>query len=180
METKNYYRIKTEWISEKEDKSLVKTKTEELVLATSYTEAEKIAYALVERYDRTHYGEVNIEIIKTKISTLLWTEIFNTDDVLVGGLIVNYFSEEDTTGVGLYQVKVLLFELDPITGKEKRSNETIFIPASSNTEAAALATAYLKKVGETRDFVVRDSKFDKAEAVLWSPEVHESKTNKEV
>lgn len=178
MEGFNFYRIKTEWISEREDKSLAKTKTEELVYASSYTEAEKVAYSLVERYNRTAYGAVSIEIIKTKISELLWGSIMEKDDILVSGLVVNFFSEEDTTGVGMYQVKVLFTELDPKSGKEKKSNENIFIPAKSNAEAGAGVLAYLKKVGEVREYVIRDTKFDKAEAVLWPVEVYQSKVNR--
>lgn len=177
MEGFNFYRIKTEWLSEKEDKSLTKAKTEELVYASSYTEAEKVAYALVERYNRTQFGGVSIEIIKTRISELLWNNILATDDVLVAGLMVDFFEEDDATGVGMYQVKVMFTEVDPKTAKEKRTNENIFIPAASNSEAASGILAYLRKVGETRDYVIRDIRFDKAEAIIWPVEVHDAKFN---
>ena len=52
----NYYRIKTDWLAEQEDGKLQKTKTEELVFASSYTEAEKVAYALAEKYERAKFG----------------------------------------------------------------------------------------------------------------------------
>ena len=51
-ETSNYYRIKTEWTKEDADGQLQKTKTEELVYATSYSEAEATAYALIESENR--------------------------------------------------------------------------------------------------------------------------------
>lgn len=44
----DYFRIKMTWTAEQEDGSLAKVKTEDLVYASSYTEAEKIAYALIE------------------------------------------------------------------------------------------------------------------------------------
>lgn len=174
----NYYRIKTEWLAEKEDGKLQKTKTEELVYASSYTEAESIAYALVEKYERSRYGAPSIEIIKTKISELLYNSILQEADYLVGGLIINFFEEEDTTGVGMYQVKVYYTEVDEKTAKEKHSTETIFTPARSNSDASSAVLAYLKKVGETRDYVVRNSVFDKAEAILWPTEVYNNQVNK--
>ena len=51
----DFYRIKTEWTSEREGGALAKTKTEELVYASSYSEAEKVAYALAENQNRTQF-----------------------------------------------------------------------------------------------------------------------------
>ena len=44
----DFYRIKTEWTRERENGELAKVKTEELVMVISYTEAEKVAYSIVE------------------------------------------------------------------------------------------------------------------------------------
>lgn len=171
----NYYRIKTEWTSEKEDGSLVKLKTEELAYATSYTEAEKIAYALVEDQNRTRFGSVSIDITKTKISELLYNDILVHDDRLIGGLICNYF-EDAADQVGIYAVKVMFIDIDEKSGKEKKSFETIFTPATSNTDAAACINDYLSNT--MRDYIIRDIKFDKAEAVLWPKDIQQSKMNK--
>lgn len=170
----NYYRIKTEWTSEREDGSLVKLKTEELALATSYTEAEKIAYALVDDQNRTNFGSVSIDITKTKIAELLYNDIMVHDERLIGGLVCNYF-EDDRDQVGIYAVKVMYIDIDEKTGKEKKSFETIFTPATSNTDAAACINKYLSNT--MRDYVIRDIKFDKAEAVLWPTDVQQSKMN---
>ena len=70
----------------------------------------------------------------------------------------------------------MFIEVDEKTGKEKRSNENIYVPAISNIEAAQYVREYLKKVGEMREFIVRDTKFDKAAAILWPAEVHQEKT----
>lgn len=178
MEEFNFYRIKTEWTSEQEDGALKKTKTEELAYVSSYTEAEKVAYALTERYDRTRYGTVNFEITKTKISELLWDPILVLDKELVSDLAVDFFEDADSTGAGMYQVRVLFTEIDEKTAKEKKSTENIFIPARSNSEATNSVLAYLKNIGERRDYVVRDTKFDKAEAILWPPQVRSNKINR--
>lgn len=175
MSVSNYYRIKTEWTAEKEDGSLKKVKTEELVYAPCYSEAEKVAYSLIERYDRTKFGAVNFEIIKTKISELLYNDILQLDPDTIQNLVTSYFEEGADTGVGLYQVKVYYSELDPKTAKEKHSTEVIFTPARSNSDATSIVLAYLKKTGETRDYVVRDTRFDKAEAILWPNETLERK-----
>lgn len=173
----DYYRIKTEWISEKEGGNLAKTKTEELVLATSYSEAEKVALEIAEDQNRSQYGDFAIEIVKTKIAELLYNDNLSQDDNTISGLICNYFEEKENSGVGLYAVKVLYFETDEKTGNDKRSNETIYTPASSNTDAANFVEAYLKQCGEMRDFIIRDTKFDKAEAILWPSDVHQNKLN---
>ena len=174
----NYYRIKTDWLAEQEDSSLKKTKTEELVYASSYTEAEKVAYALAERYERGRFGDFQIEIVKTKISELLYQPILQTDDTLICGLISSYFEESDTTGVGMYQVKVYYTMVDEETEKVKHQTETIFTPAASNSDASLAVTTYLEKIGEQRDFVIRDARFDKAEAIIWPTDLYQEKVNK--
>ncbi len=173
----NYYRIKTEWLAELEDGKLQKTKTEELVYASSYTEAEKVAYALAEKYNRTQFGSIEFEIVKTKINELLYSSILNTEDTTICGLIASFFEEPDTTGVGMYQVKVYYTEIDEVSGKEKHQTETIFTPAQSNSDASYAVINYLKKIGEQRDYVVRDARFDKAEAILLPTDLYEKKVN---
>jgi len=172
----DFYRIKTEWVSERDGGNLAKVKTEELVYVSSYTEAEKVAYAIAESENRTQFGSINIEIIKTKITELVYSDVLAQDTDMTSGLICNFFEEDEDTGVGLYCVKVMFIEVDEKTGKEKRSNENIYVPAISNIEAAQYVREYLKKVGEMREFIVRDTKFDKAAAILWPAEVHQEKT----
>ncbi|MBO5970104.1 MAG: DUF4494 family protein [Clostridia bacterium] len=171
----DFYRIKTEWTSEREGGALAKTKTEELVYASSYSEAEKVAYALAENQNRTQFGSISIEILKTKITELVYNNVLTQDTELTAGLVCNFFEEAVDTEVGLYCVKVMYMVVDEKTGKEKRSNENIYVPATSNIEAAQFVHAYLKKVGETREFIIRDTKFDRAEAILWPTDVHQEK-----
>lgn len=172
-ETSNYYRIKTEWTKEAADGQLQKAKTEELVYATSYSEAEATAYALIEAENREQYSDASIEIIKTKISEMLYNETLDHDDSLINGLVCNFFAEGEDSGVGIYSVKVMIPFLDEKSGKEKMNSETIFTPASSNTDAAERISKYLKN--SASDFIIRDIKFDKAEAILWSPSMQEQK-----
>lgn len=169
----NFFRIKMEWTREAQDGTLQKAKTEELAYVTSYTEAEKIAYALIQDEDRTKYGSVNFEILKTKISEMLYNETLEHDDVLVGGLVCNYFTEPESSGVGLYSVKVVSTTIDEKSNKEKKETYTIFTPAKSNTDAARRINDHLS--GTMTDFIIRDIKFDKAEAILWPTSIQEQK-----
>lgn len=172
----DFYRIKTTWQGEAEDQSIVKKKTEELVYASSYTEAEKVAYALVADQQRDKFSDgFGLEIIKTKMSEILCNDILQKDPNLISGLVCSYFEEGEDSGVGLYGVKVMFISIDEKTGKEKRSHEVIYTPAASNSDANQRVQKYLSS--ETRDFVIRDAKFDKAEAILWPAEVYEQKIN---
>lgn len=169
----DYFRIKMAWTAEQEDGSLAKVKTEDLVYASSYTEAEKIAYALIEDQQRNKNGDVAIEILKTKISEMLFNDNLQHDSDLIGGLVYNYLDPDADENIGIYAVKVMLVTLDERTAKEKRTYETIYTPASSNTDAADRIRKHLKM----SDFVIRDIKFDKAESILWPTDVFQSKSN---
>lgn len=172
----NFFRIKTEWTEEKADGSLQKVKTEELVLASSYTEAEQIAHSLIESENREQFGDVNVEILKTKISEVAYNNVLTTSSNTVHGLICSFFEEKEDTGVGLYAVKVLYMEIDERTGKEKKSSDTLYVPATSNADATIFTHKYLKAMGESRMFVIRDVKFDRAEAILWEADIYQNKT----
>lgn len=172
----DYYRIKTEWLSEKDTGDLQKRKTEELVLASSYAEAEKIAYAIAEDQQRSRFSDIKPEILRTKIDDILYNDaLVHEEGTLIGGLVENYFTESEDTGMGLYAVKVMFIDIDEKTAKEKRTNETIYVPAKTNIDAANFVENYLKPTG--RDFTIRDTKFDKAEAIFWPTDVQESKMN---
>lgn len=49
-------------------------KIEELILATSYTEAEMLVHEIISSLNRTQFGSVHYEIIKTKISDVLFND----------------------------------------------------------------------------------------------------------
>ena len=169
----DFYRIKTDWTSEKEDGNLSKIKTEELVYASSYTEAERVAYAIAENQNRTRFGSINIEIVKTKISDVICNEILESGETLMQGLVEQYFEEGEDSGVGLYAVKIIEFILDEVTGVTKRTTETLYVPALSNADATLRINKLLSKT--LSEYVIRDVKFDKAAAIYWPVEVYQSK-----
>lgn len=168
----NYYRVKTAWMKESPDGEVKKAKTEDLVYAANYTDAEKVAYAIIEDQKRTAFGEVNVEIIKTKISEMLYNDNLDHDNDLVGGLVYNFLAHDDNENTGIYAVRVIIITADEVTAKEKRTSEVFYTPASSNTDAAKHVSEYLRG----QEFLIRDIKFDKAESVLWPMDEFTSKT----
>ena len=62
----NYFRIKMAYKGTNDLGAIVPIKSEDLVMATCYTEAEQIAYKLTEGKDE--FGDVDVEIGLTKIS----------------------------------------------------------------------------------------------------------------
>lgn len=170
--TLHYFRIKTECTVELPNGALAKKKIEELVLAANYTEAEKITHALISALNRTQFGSVNYEIVKTKISDVLFNDTFAQEET-VQGFCCNYFEEDENSGVGLYVVKVVFITVDERTAKEKKTIEDYYVPALSNADATDKISKYLGK--GMSDFVIRDAKFDKAEAIYWPLDVHKSK-----
>lgn len=171
----DYYRIKMMWKGELEDGSLEKVKTEDLVYASSYSEAEKMAYALIEDQNRTKHEEIySLEIVKTKIGDMLYNDTLDHDNTLLEGMVYNFFPVIEN-GEGFYAVKVEIITIDERTAKEKKSHETIYTPAISNSDAADRVLRYLKNSGS--DVIVRDVKFDRAESILWPEQTFAQKSN---
>lgn len=169
----DYYRIKMQWKGELEDGSLEKLKTEDLVYASSYSEAEKMAYAIIEDQNRTKHDEIySIEIIKTKIGDMLFNETLDHDERLVGGMIYNFFPTVDN-GEGFYEVKLDIITIDERTAKERKTRESIYTPATDNIDAAARVLKYMSG----QDVIIRKVTFDKAESILWPKDVFERKSN---
>lgn len=176
METTNFYRIKTSWMSESEDGSLVKTKTEELAEAVNYTDAEALCVSLINGRNRDKFDTPSYEIVKTKIDRIIYSKILQKEDSLTKGLVESYFEESEDTGVGMYSVKVVFFEEDD-KGREKKRVETYYTPAKSNVDASNIVESYVNWTsGASARFVIKDVKFDKAEAIYWTPASYESAT----
>lgn len=168
----NYYRIKMMWKGELEDGSLEKIKTEDLVYASSYTEAEKMAYAIIEDQNREKHEPIySLEIIKTKIGDMLYNDTLDHDNRLVGGMVYNFFQTVDN-GEGFYEVKLDIITIDERTAKERKTSESIYTPAVNNIDAATRVLKYMS----SQDAVIRKVTFDKAESILWPTEIFKSKS----
>lgn len=170
----SYFRIKTEMVREGDDGSLNRQKIEELVLASCYTEVEQLAYQLIMDENRNRFSSVKFEIIKTKIADVLYNDILQTATD-ANDFVCNFFEESETSGVGLYCVKVVFITCDEKTAKNKKVTELFYVPASSNSDATKRINEHLK--GSTADFIIRDTKFDKAEAIYWPSEVYKDKNH---
>lgn len=158
------------WKKHNDEGKVVQAKTEDLVLATSYTEAESIAMLLIEHDSRDSISsDIIYEIIKTKVSTLLINDTLTKDTELVGNLVHCYFEELEETGKGLYAVKADIFTVDERTAKTKVQKTVIYVPATSPTNAAKLAVEHFKM----EDVVIRDINFDKAQAILLPTDTYQ-------
>lgn len=169
---RSYFRVKTECTVELPNGALGKKKIEELILATSYTEAEMLVHEIISSLNRTQFGSVHYEIIKTKISDVLFNDTLAQKQT-IKDFYCNFFEEDETSGVGLYMVKVMFLTLDEKSGKEKKTIEDFYVPALSNADANEKINKHLGKT--MSDFVIRDTKFDKTEAIYWTLDVHKSK-----
>lgn len=173
-ETFKFFRIKMAYKGTNEMGAIVPIKTEDLVMATCYTEAEKIAYKLAEGKDE--FGDVDIEIVRTKIEELAFNNTFSVDNSLLCGLVTYYFEETEDTEVALYQVNLTYFSINEKTGKLQSENGTIYVPAKSSSKAIDNIAAYLHQQGESREYAIRNVKYDKAQSVMVTPETHQRNT----
>lgn len=101
----NYFRIKMAYKGTNDLGAIVPIKSEDLVMATCYTEAEQIAYKLTEGKDE--FGDVDVEIVRTKISEVAYHDTFATDTELICGLISYFLKKVKIQKLGC--IKYLLF-----------------------------------------------------------------------
>lgn len=168
-----YFRIKMQWKGVSDDGSIVKKKTEDLVYATSYTEAEKIAYALIESESREAYEPIfNLEITKVKMEDLIYNNTLESDSSLVGGMVYSFF-RHGADGEGFYNVCVVTITIDERTAKEKMQRRVFFVPAQSNADATSKILKHLPDA----DVIVRDVKFDNAQSILLPTTTYQQKAN---
>lgn len=166
-----FFRIKETYKDANEQGAIVTFKTEDLAMATCYTEAEKIADELAQ--GKNKFGDVDIEIVRTKIPNVVFNDTFAVDTDPICGLVSYYFEEADDTEVALYQVNLVYYDINEKTGKVKKQNDTIYIPAVSSSDAIDNVKAYLRKCGEQRDYAIRNVKYDKAQSVMVTRETYE-------
>ena len=165
----DYYRFKSTWTKEDADNGgVAKVKTEDLISAESYTEAEKIAYQIIESQNRTKLDPLfSFEIIKTNIRELLYNpEEMDTDETTVKNRVYAFFTSEDAE-VGIYAVDALIYE-DDDNGEQKSRKNTLYVAAPSSAKAQKIA---VKKMSyEDLDYIIRAVKFDKAKSIVWTSE----------
>lgn len=166
-----FYRIKLTYKGEANDGAIVTVKSETLVMAVNYTDAETIAVELMKGHDS--FGEVTYEIVQTKIEDVLYNEVFETDGNLVCGLIEYFFSESEDTETGLYAVTAIGAYYDN-HDKEKNERHTFYVPATSPSNAVKFVTKFISdKYTQWHNFTIRSVKYDNASSVMVTPEIHQ-------
>lgn len=165
-----FYRLRFEYMGEDSDGKLATKKEDDLVIAVNYTDAEALAFEMMEEM-KQYNDSVKYEIVKAKIPELLFTDTFSTDKEYKENYVLYFFSEGEDEAA-LFAVNVKYTEISD-NGKEKSKKENIYVAASSPKEAYDFVSKYLAKV-ETRDWAIRDVKFDKASSVLVTEEMHKN------
>lgn len=172
----DFYRLRFEFIGEDETGKLITKKQEDLVVAVNYTDAETIALEIMNDMAMTQFDDrVKYEIIKTKISEIMLTNVFSIDEEFKRKYILYYLTEGEEEA-GLFAVTVVYTEIND-NDKPKKTKEDIYVAAANPKEAYTFVQKYLNHV-ETRDWVIRNVKFDKASSVLITEDMHKSNTYK--
>lgn len=148
-------------------------KFECLVMAENYTDAEKTAYCIAEDLGVGN-RIVDIEIMRTKITELVYNDTFAVDTKLTNGLFCYYLEEGEDSEVGIYQVSVVYHEDDEATGKTKDRNYSIYVPAESAIDVKKRLEEHMARVKDDRDYSIRNIKFDKADSVYVTKGTHQS------
>lgn len=79
----DFYRLRFEFMGEDETGKLITKKQEDLVIAVNYTDAETIALEIMNDMGMTQFDDrVKYEIIKTKISEIMLTDVFVSTKIL--------------------------------------------------------------------------------------------------
>lgn len=157
----NFYRIKMSWLHTNAEGKEEKLKTEDLVEATCYTEAEKIAHALVREQQRDAIQEPEYEIVKTKVEYLRMSNILQVDGPLQS-LMYAYFNDAEGCTDGLYSVKVRYEEGLNDKGDRTFRTKTVWVIARSSDHAKDLAERRYDGLGP----IVREIKFDPTESII--------------
>lgn len=170
------FRLKTTWLqTNPADGGVSKVKTEEIVQAVSYTDAEKIAYEIADQENRCELGDIDIEIVRMKPCDIIFHNCLVSSEKLVCGLVENHFEGEENSGEGLYLVNYVIITIDEKSGKEKATRASLFVPATDNKNAYECAVSYLKN--GMCDYTIKDIKFDKASSLLLDQKYYETIVN---
>lgn len=167
------FRLKLQYKSENQTTGEIeKTKTEILVQCGCYTNAEEVAYSIMEQYHMDKFEPCTYDIIKTKIEP---TDIYGNETMKVDysydidSLYQHYFANEED---GLYEVETIVF--GDKEAKEKDHKHTFYIPAVNVADAMNKARTILQNMGyNLNDCLIPSAKLDKAEWIYLKPTTSE-------
>lgn len=168
--TETYYRIKMTFPVIGESGKPTKVKADDIVAAVNYTDAEKVAMLLIRNQGRDENGDVEYEIVKTKIDELFPSNllIVDHDTVFVGRAYAGFDDSEGCTD-GLYQVKLRHEEGLNDKGERTFKTETVWVIAKSSDHAKEIAETRFDGLG----CIIREIKYDPAESIIVPKEFFE-------
>ena len=159
----SYFRIKMSFSFKNDQGKTEKAKTEDIVYAVNYMDAEKVAYALIKDQHRDEVSEPEYEIQKTKIADLHPSKLLIVDhDTTLAGLVYASFDNGEYSCDGLYQVKVNHEDGLDKDGEPTFKNETVWVIGKSSDHTTELAMARFDGCSPK----IKEVKFDKAESII--------------
>lgn len=164
------FRLKFAFDDRNEEGKLKKAKLECLVECETYSEAEKMAYDIIEREGLGTYGDVEYEIAKTKlsISNFIDNNTLSANRGMVNGKTECYFSDETDA---FFIVKMKLYSYNE-KGKKQQTLLTCVVSDESINKAIATVRTYMSSA--MQDYVITDTKMDAAEYLYLSPSSYKS------
>ena len=167
------FRLKFAYKYQNDNGEVKKAKTEAFAECETYTDAEKLVYAIVEQNGWGQFGLPEYEIIKTKYKVKDFIDNKVTCEDTYGndleGRVECYFSKDND---GFFVIKVKFIHIDENTGKEKYTSQVFVVAEESINSAIVTLRNYLRR--SMTDFIIVDSKLDPAENIYLFPESYTS------
>ena len=107
---------------------------------------------------KDEFGDVDVEIVRTKISEVAYNDTFATDTELICGLISYFLKKVKIQKLGCIKYLLFIMMWTKKTGKTKSSNSTIYVPAYSSSEAIEKYSQLTKRLGKQREYTIRNVK----------------------
>lgn len=162
----NIYRLKFAYKGVEDDGSVKLFKVECLAECTSYTEAEKVAYAIADRENMSRFDDYTYEIIKTKLTTgqIVDNGTLEHSQTLVCGLTEHFF-RGDYDGMFLIKAKS---ECVDEKGKTKGVTDEYLVCDKTIVSAINCIKQHLQSIAPASTTTVLSSKLDMADKLLVS------------
>lgn len=162
----NIYRLKFAYKGVDDDGAVKLVKTEHLAECMSYTEAEKVAYAIADREGMDRFDDYVYEIIKTKLSTgqIVDNGTLEHSQTLVCGLTEHFF-RGDYDGMFLIKAKS---ECVDEKGKMKGVVDEYLVCDKAIVNAINCIKQHLQSIAPASTTTILSSKLDAADRLFVS------------
>lgn len=170
-----FFRIAFSYTDLGTDGKTIKAKKHVIVSAVNYTDAETVAVSIIPDL-QTHSDNVDYEIKRVnKKSEFILTPAISINGSLTEGLI-NYYLAGEEKEMSMFNVYVEFQDVND-KGKLKTSKEEFLLATANSKEAFDIIQNFIKKV-DTREFMIKDIKFEPADELFVTDSEHKSYVSK--